>query len=374
VVFHLLQQPLLLERRHHRGASLEAVHPAERSRHGVAHGGRGGHYVHRGDAVPLRDLEVVGVVRRGDLHRAAAELRVRVLVADHGDAAAGERQLHLAAQERGVPRVVRMHRDGGVAEHGLRTRGGDHQVRPAVVQARQAGGVGAGGDGVAQMPEFAVRLLRLRLLVGERGEAARAPVDDAVAAVDEPLLVQTHEHLAHRRGELRVQREAGARPVRRRPDGAELPQDGAARLADELPHAFDEGLAAQVVARLSLAREQALDHVLRGDAGVVGAGEPERLAPLHPPPADEHVLHRVVEAVPHVQHRRHVGRRDDDHVRIAPRVRVRAEVSLRLPTGVERVLGLARIVLRRQRLGHPGLPTKTGRRRAPLVVLVNREV
>ena len=39
---------------------------------------------------------------------------------------------------------------------------------------------------------------------------------------------------------------------------------------------------------------------LRGDAGVVGAGHPQGVVPLHPPPPDEHVLQRVVERVPHV--------------------------------------------------------------------------
>jgi len=40
-------------------------------------------------------------------------------------------------------------------------------------------------------------LLVLNLLVGEGGVAAGTPVDEVVAAVDEPLLVQTDEDLAH---------------------------------------------------------------------------------------------------------------------------------------------------------------------------------
>jgi hypothetical protein len=35
--------------------------------------------------VPAADLEVIGVVRRGDLDRAGAELRVDVLVGHHRD-------------------------------------------------------------------------------------------------------------------------------------------------------------------------------------------------------------------------------------------------------------------------------------------------
>jgi hypothetical protein len=39
---------------------------------------------------------------------------------------------------------------------------------------------------------------------------------------------------------------------------------------------------------------------------------------LHAPEARHDVLQRVVERVPHVQHARHVGRRDRDGERAAP--------------------------------------------------------
>ncbi len=60
------------------------------------------------------------------------------------------------------------------------------------------------------------------------------------------------------------------------------------------------------------AAELPLDHVLGGDAGVVHAGQPQRLVALHPPAPDQRVLDRVVERVAHVQRAGHVRRRDDD--------------------------------------------------------------
>ena len=45
--------------------------------------------------------------------------------------------------------------------------------------------------------------------------------------------------------------------------------------------------------------------------------QPEGFVARHPAPADEHVLHRVVEAMPHVQHRRDIRRRHHDHERFA---------------------------------------------------------
>ena len=69
------------------------------------------------------------------------------------------------------------------------------------------------------------------------------------------------------------------------------------------------------VERLLLRGEQPFHHGLRGDPGVVGARHPEGVVALHPPPADQHVLQRVVQRVPHVQGPGHVRRRDDDRVR-----------------------------------------------------------
>src|SRR5258707_8831231 len=52
---------------------------------------------------------------------------------------------------------------------------------------------------------------------------------------------------------------------------------------------------------LLLLLEQApLDDRLGGDAGVVGTRHPERVVPLHPPPADQDVLERIVQRMPQV--------------------------------------------------------------------------
>ena len=63
--------------------------------------------------------------------------------------------------------------------------------------------------------------------------------------------------------------------------------------------------------------ELALDHHLRGDAGVVGARLPERVVAAHAVEAHEGIHDRVVEAVAHVQRAGDIGRRDHDAVRRA---------------------------------------------------------
>ena len=58
--------------------------------------------------------------------------------------------------------------------------------------------------------------------------------------------------------------------------------------------------------------ELALDHHLRGDAGVIETGLPEHVAAAHAHLTDEDVLKRVVEGVAHVERAGYVRRRDHD--------------------------------------------------------------
>ena len=60
-----------------------------------------------------------------------------------------------------------------------------------------------------------------------------------------------------------------------------------------------------------------LDDRLRGDAGMVGAGDPDRVVAKHASPADEDVLERVVERVAQVQRCGDVWRRDHDAIRLS---------------------------------------------------------
>ena len=67
------------------------------------------------------------------------------------------------------------------------------------------------------------------------------------------------------------------------------PRIRAAGLVLPLPDPLDERLAAEVVAGLALLGQLALDDVLGGDAGVVHAGQPQRLVALHALAAGEGV-------------------------------------------------------------------------------------
>ena len=160
---------------------------------------------------------------------------------------------------------------------------------------------------------MAVGLDVLDLEIGDRGLEFRIPVDEAFAAIDEPLVVEVDEDLEDRRRQPVIHGEAGARPVAGRAEAFQLPEDRALGFALLLPDALDEGLAAHVgAADIAFLGQFALDDHLGRDPGMVRARLPERVIALHALPADQHVLQRVVERVAHMQRARDIGRRDHD--------------------------------------------------------------
>ena len=258
--------------------------------------------------MPLADLEIVEVVRRRDLDRARALLGIGVVVADDRDAAADQRQDDVLADQMPDPLVVRMYRNGGVAEHRLGPRRRHDDKRRGIV-----GAEGLALDRIAQIPETALDLDLLHFEIGDRGEQLRIPVHQPLVFVDQAFAVQFDEHFHDRARQALVHREALARPVAGSAEALQLVDDDAAALRLPLPDAFEEFGAAHVAAaRLLPLHQLPLDHHLGGDAGVIGAGLPQHVAAAHALEAAENVLQRVVERVAHMQRARHVRRRDHD--------------------------------------------------------------
>ncbi len=345
----LLDEALGLERGHDALARLETVQPAERLGHRLVQARIGGHDVDRLEAVAFADLEIVEVMRRRDLHRARAGGGIGIVVGDDPDAPAHERQDRVLADEILVALVGGVHRDAGVAEHRLGPRGrdGDELARPPL-------------DRILEVPEMALHLALLDLEVGDRGLELRVPVHEPPVAIDEARAMELDEHLQHGGREPFIHREALAAPVGRGAETAELLQDRAARDRLPFPDALHELVAADqprvaqrratLADRLQLhavvafrhaaarepdpfGRELTLHDHLRRDAGVVGAGLPERVAAGHAPVADQHVLQRVVERVTDVEAARDVGRRDHDRER-ARAVVARLERARLFPAGI----------------------------------------
>ena len=251
----------------------------------------------------LTHLEVVEIMRRGDLHRARPFFGIGVVIGDDRDRPPDDRQAHALADQVAIAGVTRMHRDRRITQHGFGPRGGDHDLARAVFQR------------VGEMPVESVHLPLLNLEVGNCGLEVRVPVHQALVAIDQFLAVEGHEHLGHRPRQTGIEGKALPAPVTRGAGGRRncreiVPPD----LLFHCQTRSDKGLATHV-ATAHVARRRrgwALDHHLGGDAGVVGSGQPERRRPAHALEADQDVLKRIVERVTDVQRAGHVWGRYDN--------------------------------------------------------------
>ena len=320
VVFDMVQQAKLFDLLHDGFAADIAVHAFELLAGLRVHRAVVVHDVDDFQIVAQTDFIVVRVMRRRDLHGARAEVLFDVIVCDQLDFAIDDRQDQLLADLARVAFIRRIDRDGRIAHQRLRTCRGDDDVA-AAVRIR-----------IAEMPQMAFLFLVDDLFVREGRAAFRAPVDDAVAFVDQTLVVQADEAFLDGGGKAFVHRETLALPVAGRSEGAQLLDDLAAVLLLPGPDAFQKLLASKIIARKPFVLLQfLLDLRLRRDAGVVRSGQPAGFAAVQLLEADENVLQRVVQDVAHRQLARDVRRRNDDRVRLLGRIHVRMEIAALFP-------------------------------------------
>ena len=292
-------------------------------------GAVGQHHLH-GQVAAAAHLEVVGVVGGGDLHAARTLVQLGVLVGHDGNPAAHQRQDHVLTNEILVALIGGVDGHGGIAQQGLGTGGGDLHVSAAAHQ------------WVTDVPEVAVLLLVVHLGVGDGGLAVGAPVDDALAAVDQTLLVEAAEDLTDGLGAALVQGEALTAPVAGGAHLLQLGDDAVAVLLLPLPGALQKLLTAKVLLGETLLAHGLHDLGLGGDGSVVGAGEPQGGVARHTLIADQDVLEGIVQGVAHVELARDVGRGNDDGVGLLVGVAVGGEVALVHPVLVDPVLKFGR--------------------------------
>ena len=166
---------------------------------------------------------------------------------------------------------------------------------------------------VFDVPHEAVAFFAFYLQVAHGGLQHWVPVHQALAPVDQALLVQAHEGFGHGLGQLGVHREVFAAPVHTGTHAAHLAGDDAAAFLFPFPHLGDEIFTRlgrsrpHVVAADFLRFQLALHHDLRRDAGVIHAGNPRGVVAHHAVVARQAVHDGLVERVAHVQCARHIG-------------------------------------------------------------------
>ena len=308
VVIDLFQQAQRVKVGDNPLARLEPIEALVSRWHRVVQGAVGVEDVDHLEAVALADLKVVEVVRRGDLYRARTGLRVGIVIAGNGNETTDQRQVDGLADQRLIARVFGVHHHAGIAQHGFRAGGGNGDMAPILAV-----------DGVAEVPEVTVDLLLFDLKVGNRGLELGVPVHQPLVLVDQALAVELDEGGFDRLAQPLIHGEALARPIRRCAEVAQLLGDGAARLLAPLPRTAQELVPAHVLLGQAFGIEFAVDDRLHGDTGVVGAGLMQHVALAHAVVADQHVLQRERQPVPHVQRTRDVRRRHHHRIGLAVR-------------------------------------------------------
>ena len=274
------------------------------------------------EVVTLADFKVIKVVSRRDLHAARTEILVDIFVGDNGNFAVGERQLEHLAHQVLVAFVVGVNSNGLIAEECFRTGSGNHDA------------FGTIHGRVADFPHVAVFFFAFDFKIGDSRLQFRIPVDQTQALVDETFVVELDERFANDGRKLVVHREVQTLPVETVAQAAHLIENRAAGELLPLPDTFDECVAADVALVFAFLLQQTFHHDLRGDACVVGTGQPHRVVARHSVVARERIHDGLVEGVPHVKNARDVGRGQLDAERGLGRIKPRVEITALFPDGI----------------------------------------
>ncbi len=234
----------------------------------------------------------------------------------------------------------------------------EDRLRPGRGHRDRRVGVGLAGrrvdEVIAHRPQRPGLGRRHDLQVADAGPAARAPVDERLGPVRQPVPVQPLERDADGRGRALVHRVPQPAPVGRRPDAPLLGENHRPGRLGEHAHPLEIALTAQRLAGLALLRDDPVEHELGGDAGMVEPRQEQRPMAAHAGVADQEVLDRGPLGMPEVQRTRDVGRWLDDRERREVRVGRRAgsiggEDVRGQPALVDRALDIGRSIGLRER-------------------------
>ena len=149
--------------------------------------------------------------------------------------------------------------------------------------------------------------------VGQRGSAFRTPVDQTVAAVNQALFIQIDESPDDSSAAALVQRKSLPLPVAGAAQLSHLLLDRAAVFFLPGPGSLQELFSAQIFFFFAFFFPDLFHYFyFCGDAGVVGARNPECVIPLHPAETDQQILQRLIQRMTHMEFSCDIRRRHHD--------------------------------------------------------------
>ena len=360
LVLNLNQQPKRINIGDHGLSRVEPIHADIFFRHDVASFHRAClvHQFIHGQIVALGDVMIVEIMRAGNLHRAGAKIRIGIVIGNDRDQAVCQRQMHHLAYDRRIARIVRVHRHRAIAQHGFRPGGGDRDIVAlffkhdiTILILFDIGISLAIGEHIFEMPEMALHFAVLNLKIRNGRLEVRIPIDHALIAVNQALIIELHEDFAHRSDHLVIfcarlaHSEFLTRPVAGCAQPFELVDDLPAGLFFPLPNALNESFAAKRGAAFipAIGRHLAFDHHLRRNPRMIGARLPQHILAAHSLKPDQYILKRVVEGMAHMQHARDIWRRDDNRIGLRAGIAGRLETARLFPRFIDALFGLGRI-------------------------------
>ena len=194
------------------------------------------------------------------------------------------------------------------------------------------------------MPEMASLIFVLYFCIRNGGQAFRAPVDDALATVDQSLLIVLDENFLDSLAASLVHGEALSRPVAGGAKLFQLLDDSAAVLLFPCPCTFQKCLSADVLFLDALFAHCLYDLGFGCDGGVVGTRQPQSAVAGHALPANEDILQGLIQCVTHVQLSGDVWRGNYDGVRLFLAVHVGSKAAAVVPHLIDAVFELLRLV------------------------------
>ena len=183
-----------------------------------------------------------------------------------------------------------------------------------------------------------------------------APVDHAVAAVDQPLVVQTDKDLLDGVGAALVHREALTLPVAGAAQLFQLADNAAAISVFPCPGALQKAIAAQHFFGQALLAHGGNHLGFGGNGSMVGARHPQSGIALHALVAGQDILPGFVHGVAHVQLAGNIRRRHYDGERLFAAVDLGVEIALIAPFLVNSILCAFGIILLGEFFCHDGPP------------------
>ena len=266
-------------------------------------------HVDGGQPATFADFKVVKIMRRSDFHRARPFFGVGIVVRHNRDKSPDNRQHNIFPDKVFIAFIVGVNRHAGIAQHGFGARGRDSNMPASVFQR------------IIKVPHMAIGFALLDFQIRDGRQQTGVPIHQTLIFVNQLLLIKRDENLQHGLRQTFIHGEAFAAPIARRAEAAQLTGNGRTAFFFPLPHTLEEFFAPHFAATfIALLGQLPLDNHLGGDARMVRAGLPQHIAPAHAFKAAQNILQRIVQRMAHMQAARHIGRRNNDGIRLGLRV------------------------------------------------------